>query len=49
MKRGVVMTEAEMAADLIALAAGASRRVIDHAACSMLVAGTGVAVKLTKV
>lgn len=39
----------QMAAELIVLAAGASRRVIDHAACSILVAGPGVAVKLTKV
>ena len=39
----------QMAAGLIVLAAGASRRVIDHAACSVLVAEPGVAVKLTKV
>src|SRR5215510_7356670 len=39
----------QMPADLIVLAANGARRVIDHAACSMLVAGTGVAVKLTKV
>jgi nucleotide-binding universal stress UspA family protein len=39
----------QMAAELIVLAAGAARRVIDHAACSILVAESGVAVKLTKV
>jgi nucleotide-binding universal stress UspA family protein len=38
-----------MAAELIALPAGASRRVIDHASCSVLVAEPGVAVKLAKV
>ena len=31
----------QMAAELIVLAAGASRRVIDHAACSILVAERG--------
>jgi nucleotide-binding universal stress UspA family protein len=39
----------QMAAELIVVAAGASRRVIDHAACSVLVAEPGVAVKFTKV
>jgi nucleotide-binding universal stress UspA family protein len=39
----------QMAAELIALAAGAARRVIDHAACSVLVAEPGAAVKLKKV
>jgi nucleotide-binding universal stress UspA family protein len=39
----------QMAAELIVLAAGAARRVIDHAACPVLVAEPGVAVKLTKV
>lgn len=39
----------QMAAELIVLAAGASRRVIDHAACSVLVAEPGAAVKITKV
>jgi nucleotide-binding universal stress UspA family protein len=38
-----------MAAELIVLAAGAARRVIDHAACPVLVAGPGVAVKFAKV
>jgi len=33
----------QMAAELIVLAAGASRRVIDHAPCAVLVAGPGVA------
>jgi len=39
----------QMAAELIVLAAGSARRVIDHAACSVLVAEPGVAVKLAKV
>jgi nucleotide-binding universal stress UspA family protein len=39
----------QMAAELIVLAAGAARRVIDHAPCSILVAESGVAVKPTKV
>ena len=39
----------QMAAGLIVLAAGAARRVIDRAACPVLVAGPGVAVKLAKV
>jgi len=39
----------QMAAELIVLAAGYARRVIDHAACSVLVAEPGVAVKLAKV
>jgi nucleotide-binding universal stress UspA family protein len=38
-----------MAAELIVLAAGAARRVIDHASCSVLVAEPGVAVKPAKV
>jgi len=38
----------QMAAELIVLAAGAARRVIDHASCSVLVAEPGVAVKLAK-
>jgi len=38
-----------MAAGLIVLAAGAARRVIDHAACPVLVAEPGVAVRLAKV
>jgi nucleotide-binding universal stress UspA family protein len=37
-----------MAAELIVLAAGAARRVIDHAACPVLVAEPGVAVKFRK-
>jgi nucleotide-binding universal stress UspA family protein len=39
----------QMAAELIVLAASAARRVIDHATCSVLVAGPGAAVKLTEV
>src|SRR5262245_54435902 len=39
----------QMGAELIVLAAGAARRAIDHAACSVLVAERGAAVKLTKV
>jgi nucleotide-binding universal stress UspA family protein len=39
----------QMAAELIVLAAGAARRVIDRAACPVLVAGPGVAVKIAKV
>jgi len=38
-----------MAAELIVLAVGAARRVIDHAACPVLVAGPGAAVKFAKV
>lgn len=37
-----------MAAELIVLAAGAARRVIDHAACPVLIAEPGVAVKFRK-
>ena len=39
----------QMAAELIVLAAGAARRVIDHATCSVLVVGPGVAAKLMEV
>jgi nucleotide-binding universal stress UspA family protein len=39
----------QMAAELIVLTASGPRRVIDHATCSVLVAGPGVAVKLAKV
>jgi nucleotide-binding universal stress UspA family protein len=39
----------QMAAELIVLAAGAARRVIERAACSVLVAEPGVAVRLAKV
>ena len=39
----------QMAAELIVLAASGPRRVIDHAACSVLVAEPGVAVKFAKV
>jgi nucleotide-binding universal stress UspA family protein len=39
----------QMAAGLIVLAAGAARRVIGHANCSVLVAEPGVAVKLAEV
>jgi nucleotide-binding universal stress UspA family protein len=38
-----------MAAELIVLTASGPRRVIEHATCSVLVAGPGVAVKLAKV
>jgi nucleotide-binding universal stress UspA family protein len=38
-----------MAAELIVLAPGAARRVLDHAACAVLVAGPGAAVKPAKV
>jgi hypothetical protein len=38
-----------MAAELIVLTASGPQRVIDHATCSVLVAGPGVAVKLAKV
>jgi nucleotide-binding universal stress UspA family protein len=38
-----------MAAELIVLAAGAARRVVDNAPCSVLVAGPGAVVKLAKV
>jgi len=39
----------QMAAELIVLAADAARRVIERAACSVLVAEPGVAVRLAKV
>ena len=39
----------QMVAELIVLTASGPRRVIDHATCSVLVAGPGVAVKLTEV
>jgi nucleotide-binding universal stress UspA family protein len=39
----------QMAAELIALAAGTARRVIDHATCSVLVAEPGAEVKFAKV
>jgi nucleotide-binding universal stress UspA family protein len=39
----------QMAAELIVLAASGPRSVIDHAACSVLVAEPGAAVKLAKV
>jgi nucleotide-binding universal stress UspA family protein len=39
----------QMAAELIVLDAGAERRVIDHAACSVLIVEPGVAAKFTKV
>ena len=38
-----------MAPELIVLTASGPRRVIEHATCSVLVAGPGVAVKLAKV
>src|SRR6266540_466998 len=45
--RGLI-SAGQLASELIVLAASGPRRVIDHAACSVLVAGPGVAVKLAK-
>jgi nucleotide-binding universal stress UspA family protein len=39
----------QMTTELIVLTAGAAQHVIDHATCSVLVAGPGVAVNLTEV